>query len=190
MPKSVVTLYDNPAGKLADFDFAWLRVTAKGQTNSAAALAFEKLTLRTFEAGAPWDKRAWKSELLLPAGAPDILDEPRTLFERIDTMMPPQGRRDLGMVLTFWTPATPTLHRAWEQVRAFVRTSLVDERGLPVLVVQHAPHLAGQVTPPHIHALVSARRLTFDLGAFTELEGDTAQLELFEEWSEFRAAAT
>lgn len=188
MPKSSIALYDNPAGKQVDWDFAWLRTSAKGQSNSAAALAFEKLTLSTFSPSAPWDRRAWKSELLLPAGAPDILDEPRLLFERVDATIPAQGRRDLALVMTFWTPSTPTLHQAWETVRSFVRAKLVDGRGLPALVVQHAPHLAGQTTPPHIHAVVSARQLTFDLGAFAELEGDTAQLELWEEWSAFKAS--
>lgn len=177
-----IKMFENPQGKMADWDFGWLRTEAKGAKNSAAALAFNKLTLGQHKPGASWERRCWKAEILLPAGAPDLLDNPQLLFERIDATMPAEGRRDLALVLTWWTPGARSLHAAWEEVRSFVRKQLVDARELPALLVQHAPHAAGQTTPPHIHAVVGARRLTFDLAAFTELEGDAAQTVLWEEW--------
>lgn len=185
--KKVAALFANPAGKLPDWDFGWLRHKMKGETNSVAALALQKLTLGIPDAQASWQRRCWKAELLLPPAAPDILDDAKTLFERIDITLPLHGRRDLALILTWWTPEARALHTEWERVRSFVRQKLVNERHLPALLVQHAPHAAGQATPPHLHAVVSARQLSFDLGAFTDLEGDAAQTILWDEWRAFIA---
>lgn len=169
-------LYLNPEGKLGDFDFGVLRTNYNGRENSVLAYARGKLELCA------------RSEVLLPADAHDALADSTEIWRNYEAARL-SGQRDLATCVTLYLPGTRTLHGVWEEVRCFARDQFVEAHGLPVLVVLHAPGLAGSPHAPHAHLMVAARRLhAWGWGEFSELCCDRAQGEIYTAWTAHRRA--
>lgn len=169
-------LYLDPLGKMNDFSFGVLRSSFSGRANSVLDYADTKLRLCT------------RSEVLLPPDAHDGLLAPTGLWRSYESAMLP-GQRDLATCVTIYLPDARTLHSAYEEVRSFARQALVAEHGLPVMVVLHAPGLAGSAHDPHAHLVIAARQLrSWGWGAFSALVRDEAQRELFDAWTAHRKA--
>lgn len=150
-------LFLNPLGSYPNFTFGVLRRQYNGKTNSAAEFARLKLhPVSMPAASAPFAPTAARWECLIPPGAGDEYLDPERLFESYDANALP-FRTGLLAYITFRFPHLDRLHAAFEQVRAYARAKLVLERQLPVLAIQHAPHLVGSPNAHHVHLLVLAR---------------------------------
>ena len=153
-------LYLNPLGNYPNFTFGVLRREFRGRRNTT--LEFARLKLHPIDApapGAPFSPTAARWEVLLPPKASDEYRDPEFLFSSFDSH-PLETRNGLLTYITFRFPDVDRLHVAFEKVRAFARARLVLERQLPLLAVQHAPHLMGSPNPHHLHLLLLPRVLS------------------------------
>lgn len=156
-PHSWLALIGDPPGSAETrIMFGNLRLTYRGWHNSAAAFAAAKVGVGLPPDADPWSVGAARAEVLLPRDADDRFADPRTLMEEIDAAAP--GPKPTLLTYVTITFDTPRLHEQYELVRAYVMAHLVYGLGNAVLAVQHAPHLAGYDTPPHVHLL--ARRVS------------------------------
>ncbi len=158
-------LYLNPAIEgfeaASGYTFGVLRRTFRGRTNSAAEFCRLKAqpTPPAEKATAiPWPVTAEKIEVLLPTGADDRFLDPRLLVEEIDARSVESGQALLTYV-TLGFPDVCRIHEAWEKTRAFVRSSFVRRRKLPVILVLHVPARAGSDGDVHCHLLISPRQM-------------------------------
>lgn len=141
-----------------------LRPNYRGHTNTACAFGRAKLQVVPPVSGDPWEVTAARAEVLLPVGADDRYLCPRELIEAVDA----HEREPKPALLAYATLTWPTgrLHEQYEPVRQ-VFAGLVRLHGCPVLLVQHAPHLARSSNQHHCHALIVPRRLSsLGFGAF------------------------
>ena len=181
-------LFLNPEGPLDNFVFGVLRRNFKNQLNTASAFAQAKLKPVVPEGDPvpPWATTAYRQEVLLSAGADDGFRAAERLFEHFDSTAL-EWQKSLVIYLTLSFPEPRRMHEDFEQARAFVKGELVERRGLPTLLVQHAPFLVGSTNPPHVHVLALARRLT-SLGFADYVEDiskDAGQRLMYEAWQQF-----
>ncbi|NIJ35301.1 hypothetical protein [Sphingomonas oligoaromativorans] len=158
-------LYLNPAVEgfeaVPGYTFGVLRRTFRGRTNSAAEFCRRKAQPIPPAGGATsalWAVTAEKIEVLLPAGADDRFLEPRLLTEEIDARSV-ESEQALLTYVTVSFPNVRRVHEAWETARAFARSSFVQRRTLPVILVLHVPARAGSDRDVHCHLLISPRQL-------------------------------
>ena len=131
-----------------------------------------------------WEPTAARWEVVLPAGAADMMSDPRTLLETFERQAA-AGQKDLAVVLKLSFPDTRSLHEPWERSRAFAKELFVDQHGLAALLILHVPALSGAKSPapPHIHVIVPAKVLVpFGFGSFCDLLCDAAQCEIADAW--------
>ena len=153
-------LYLNPLGNYPNFTFGVLRREFRGRQNSVLEFARLKLHPINLPApGAPFSPTAARWEVLLPPKAGDEYRDPQFLFSSFDKH-PLETRNGILSYITFRFPDVDRLHVAFEKVRAFARAKFVLERQLPLLAVQHAPHLMGSPNPHHVHVLLLPRVLS------------------------------
>lgn len=132
------------------------------------------------------ERKVLRAEVLLPRDVDDRFADPRTLMEAIDAAAP--GPKPLLLTYVTITFDTPRLHEQYELVRGYALAHLVHGLGNAVLAVQHAPHLAGFDTPPHVHLL--ARKVT-SLGIappLAVLSSDKGRSLVVDAFTAFRAA--
>jgi len=169
-------LFLNPVGKMTDFDYGVLRSEFHRRKNSTVAYAEGKLRLCA------------RSEVLLPQDAHDLFADPGELWRSFEAARLPD-QRDLATCVTLYLPQARTLHAAYEEVRAYARAEFAVARGLPTLLVMHAPGHAGSGNDVHAHLMVAARRLrAWGWGEFSDLCRDRAQGELHKAWLTHRAS--
>jgi hypothetical protein len=131
-------------------------------------------------------------EVLLPPRADDRFLDPFQLLAAFDAGAL-EWRTGLLIYLTLRFRDEDRLHAAYEEVREWVRSEFIGgerRRQLPVLLIQHAPHLVGSRNPHHVHALVCARTLTgLGFGPYCEdvLTEDGAQKIIYDSWIAHRA---
>jgi hypothetical protein len=141
--------------------------------------------------GERWRPTASRAEVLLPPGVPDCLLDPQRLVELYaDHLL--EWQTGLACV-TKITAKAPSLHEVWERARAYGRSAFCcgkKRRGLPVILVQHAPFLAGiDGSAPHVHVIALARRC-LPGGAFGALDYEVTSDEgLIPLYEEFKATA-
>ncbi len=158
-PHTWMPLFGEPPGRAGPrVMYGCLRPLFRGFANSAEAFAMAKVMAGAPADAAPWTLSAARAEVLLPADADDRMGDPRTLMERVDADLPANGKALLAYA-TF-TFDTTRLHTAWEEVRCFIRSFVVEPHDAATLLVQHAPHRAASANPPHVHALIVPRRVT------------------------------
>jgi len=104
------------------------------------------------------DTAAKVEVLLRPAIGEDYTD-PDFLVQSYEQKLPIDETAALAQV-TMRFPRATNLHAPWEQARCWLRSFYVQEHGVPVLAILHAPHLAGSDSPVHVHGLVLMRRLS------------------------------
>ncbi|WP_265571062.1 hypothetical protein [Sphingomicrobium nitratireducens] len=102
---------------------------------------------------------AERVEVLLPADAPQLYADVDFLVQNFEDGYPTDESLALAQVTLRFEEA-PNLHAPYEAARSWVRSEYVDSRGLPVILVLHAPFRKGSDNPPHAHAMVLPRRLT------------------------------
>lgn len=177
--------FANPLGSWPNFGFGVLRTRYLGtRANSAAAFARLKLRPGQPPAAPGWRATASRWEVLLPVRASDDFLEPQTLMERYEAAAV-SWRTGLLCCVTLKFPGTERLHASYEKARSFARTSFALNRELPVLLIQHAPHLSGSANPPHVHLLIVPRTLgPLGFGTYSdELTSDQGQKSVYDEWS-------
>ena len=132
----------------------------------------------------PWAPTAVRWDVLLPRSASDLMRDPAVLSRSFEATAPPT-QASLMLHLKVEARSDQPLHVAWELARRFAFAHLVDEHGLPVVIIQHHPGVTGhqQAGKPHSHICCLAR--TLDLhgwGATTGLAVDEARFPLAEAW--------
>lgn len=158
-------------------------------TNNAERFVWKKLhPTMTYTAAAAWTPCCWRSDVLLPPGAPDIYDDAHRLTQQFEGRASP-AIKDLIVMTTFRFPDTSSLNANWERVRAFARQRLAIERRLPVVLAMHNPRAAGGANAAHIHVMALARQL--DGAGFgtvaRELTNDQGRDVLAGEWVDWTA---
>lgn len=132
---------------------------------------------------------AAKVEVLLPADAPEEYGEVAFLVRRYEEKLPPDENTAYGQV-TLRFPDARNVHHPHEVARAWVRSFFVDDPkvAVPVVLVVHAPHLAGSDSPTHVHALVLPRQLRWFGWAnmAADLANDEGQARALASWIQFR----
>jgi hypothetical protein len=161
-----------------------LRKVYRGHANSAEAFIAAKLAV-----SASTDTlaiTALRAEVIVPSDADDVYADPHLLGRLIDHA----AARDkpTAALLGYWTVSEPDvahLHQQWRRGRAIVE-GLVDRFDVPMLVVQHAPSLAGNGNPPHLHVLAATRKLTVRgfSTSVTALIGDKARDVFVRAWND------
>jgi hypothetical protein len=103
---------------------------------------------------------AARVEVLLPADAAEEYTDIDFLVRRYQEKLPDDESTAYAQV-TLRFPDAANAHHPYEVARQWIRSFYVDrpEVGVPVVLVLHAPHLAGSASPVHAHALVLPRRL-------------------------------
>lgn len=138
--------------------------------------------------GERWRPTAARAEVLLPpGGVPDCLLDPQRLVELYAENLL-AWQTGLACVIKITSKAA-TLHEGWERARAYARSAFCcgeSRRGLPVILAQHAPFLAGMDgSAPQVHVIALARR-SLAGGAFGALDyevtSDEGLLPLYEEF--------
>ena len=135
-----------------------LRPTFRDHENSAAAFALSKIMVAA-PVGTPlWTQTAASSEVLLPEAACDRFTDARLLMETLDEERPEK----VNALLAYFTFTYPTdrLHAMREEVRAFLMKEIVERHDVATLLILHDPGRAASKNLPHVHALVTSRRLT------------------------------
>jgi hypothetical protein len=137
-----------------------LRRTYNGRANDV--VEFVRSKLHPVDAPAPgqlWKSTAVRSEVLLPpGGGSDHFLDPKTLTERYAEQLL-SWQTSLLSVIKITLDST-TLNEPWSLVHAWTHSSICRARGLPVILVQHAPFLAGvEGVASHLHVLILSRRM-------------------------------
>jgi len=183
-------LYENPEGKMGNFDFGLLKKMSKGVPNTAEAFVRSKLR---HEEG-PLDEATFRRDavgnaFLLSPACPDLIARPGLFWPALDSDVWTDDQH-LAIAVTLWFPQTSSQHLAMRAATSFAQTNLADKRGLCVQVVAHAPHRIGLGGDFHVHLVVSARTAVVGgLGKFArDLLGHGGQSLLYAEWVSFLAA--
>ena len=132
--------------------FRYIRYYWKGDgpRTGITAAVLRKLT--------PAGHQAARHDLLLPESAPGEYAQLSYLLERYDATQPAVEKNGYAQFTLDLSPDRP-LHASWEHVRSWAYGYFVRQFQLAVLMVMHAPYLAGSANDPHIHLVVPARRL-------------------------------
>lgn len=172
------------------FTFGVLRREFAGLVNDTVVFGWSKLhPIRPVADPAKPGQRIWqptaaRHDVLLPALAPDLMRDPRRLFETFEEQAVVR-QDDLAVTIKLTFDNTLALHSCWERARAFARTHLVVAHGLPTLIVLHVPSCSGMRQPsaPHIHLVTLSRTLdAHGFGAFCRIARDEAHPVLAEAW--------
>jgi hypothetical protein len=135
---------------------------------------------------------AAKIEVLLPGDAPQDYADVDFLIRHYEMSLSPEETTAF-IQITIRFGDSPNLHRPYEAARAWLRSFYASEEGhgVPVLLILHAPHLAGSSADGHVHAIVFPRRLSrFGwTGGALELGSDGAAIKARVAWGAFRNAA-
>lgn len=129
---------------------------------------------------------AAKVEVLLRPEIGEDYTEPDFLVQSYEQKLPIDETAALAQV-TMRFPQATNLHAPWEQARSWLRSFYVQEHGVPVLAILHAPHLAGSDSPVHVHGLVLMRRLSpFGwMNVHRELASDAGFAAAQASWEQF-----
>jgi hypothetical protein len=178
-----IKLFHDGGGRHENFSFTRAYWPAEGERESIAGLIARKLHPVRSPDGENLGSAA-KVDLLLPAAAPQEYIDIGHLICRYEATLPTHEPNAFAQV-TIRFPGAINLHHPWEMVRAWVASFYADR--VPVIMVLHAPHLAGSPNPGHVHCVVLPRRLG-PLG-WAEMERDIAcdvgQREAYRSWTTF-----
>lgn len=184
-------LFDNPLGSYPDFVFGILKQSYGGHRNNVLEFATRKLRPVEGRGGDgkpdPEAITAHRFGAVLPEDAPDVFDDIFELLPAIqEAALPHEPALLIYVTLSF--SETRRLHTGWEEARAFALEAFAHARQLPVALVQHAPGRVGSNNPPHVHLLVSPRRLTgMDFAGYAvDISCDEGQKLIYDEWLAFR----
>lgn len=179
-------LFQNGAGKVSGVAYGVLRARYNGVANSVSSYVAGKLavpdpTAKEWNIGRRYD-------IVMPRNSPDIWWAPAALWRAYDAACVPQ-QRDLAIALTCYGDDGLPVHQSWEQVRAWARAALVEERQLAVTLILHLPSAAGSANTPHVHLIASARQaLGWGFGGFAKETNDEGVRQLADCFADHRKA--
>jgi hypothetical protein len=177
------------AGTFPNFSFIKYYWAGEGQRGWIASRIEKKLNPGSGLDGEPSDMEATKSELLVPAFAPDAYADLGLCLYSYDRSFS-AAETNAYVQLTFSFPEAMNTHHCYEMVRSFVRAELVDglHRNLAVLLILHKPQESGSLNDPHIHACVLLRRLNqLGWGPYDKsLPTDAGNRDIYEAWVAFK----
>lgn len=176
-------------GLFRNFSFIKWYWVGTGPRGSIASQIEKKLAPGSGLGGEPSDLEAAKSELLVPAFAPESYADLGLCLYSYDRSFS-AAEANAYVQLTFTFPEAMNMHHCYEMVRAFIRAEIVDkpERNLPVVLILHKPQESGSLNDPHIHACALLRRVN-QLGwcAYDRsLPTDQGNREIYEAWVAFK----
>lgn len=179
------SIYTTPV--LPDLTVGVLRREFSSRINSSAEFTRKKLHPAVCDSDAPlarWNPSCHRTEVLLPAAAPDLLADPEWLMQHYERAeLHDQPALLLAVKLTQLEPGP--LHVHWERSREFARSEFVERRALPVVLAMHIPSLSPSRKPakPHVHVLVLARTLgEHGFGALEQLDGHRMRESVADAW--------
>jgi hypothetical protein len=164
--------------------FGVLRRHFSDRTNDVAAYVASKLA-PALPADESWRITAARADTLIPVGVPDIFINPLQLATSFAANLP-AGQNSLLICLKVILDDSHPLHEGWERCRAFTKSILVEQHGLPTVLALHDPSAAGLLNPnpPHIHLMSFARRLApRGWAERTSLARDEAHAVLADAWN-------
>lgn len=129
-------------------------------------------------------------QVILPPGAPDLLMNPQTLWNTVDTETDWEGEPHMMAVPTIWLPHLRSEQWALRHVGAFAQVELADRYGVAVHLIAHSPARIAHSADFHVHLLCTARQVKASgLGRFVhELLHDGCQTRAKLRWDEWWAA--
>lgn len=132
-------------------------------------------------------RSAAKMEVLLPPDAPEEYVDVDRLVTRYEEALGDNAETAIAQV-TLHFPDAPNLHSRYEESRAWVRSHFVLGMGLPVILVLHAPYLAGSDAPGHVHALVLTAKLSrFGwIGIDDKVASDAGRKAALRSWEKYQ----
>jgi hypothetical protein len=177
------------AGDDLDGSFGIIPCTFKDRPNRMVDVVHRRLVQFGRPMIEPWVPTCTRFDVILPPHAPDACHDPHTLARLIDAQRIPD-QQDLAILITLRFEHHALLHRAWELARGFSLQCLATERDTPVVAAMHVPQVAGRRHKPHIHLIVSARRILGSNCAdfVTDLLCADAKANAAKLWSDWRAA--
>lgn len=143
----------------ADDDFTFARFNWETGNGDREPIAPKILAKRRPGHQDAAEDSAERVEVLLPAEAAQIFADPDFLVDDYERNLAANARLAYAQVTVRFKDAF-NLHFPYETARTWVRSEYVDSRGLPVILVLHAPFRKGSDNLPHAHAMVLPRRLT------------------------------
>ena len=169
----------------AELGFGVVRRTLAGKTNDAREFVWKKLhpVRRSASWTEAWRPSAARSDVLLPAAAPDALSDPFALCRAYEEASW-STVKDLVIVITFRL-GDGRLHTQFEHIRSFVRHAFCEQRQLPAILALHTPRASGVDRAAHVHVMVLPRRLGEGFGTFadTNLCSDRGAPLIAAEWA-------
>lgn len=106
----------------------------------------------------PWHPTCYRWDVLLPPHASDEYLDPERLCRTYEAQAF-SDLQDLVVMATLRFPNADRLHTTWEDLRAFARNRLCEQRSLAVVAAMHLPIQVGSTNPPHIYLMALAREL-------------------------------
>lgn len=175
--------HGQPGDPVSSARFYWPAGTGPRESIAERFLAKR----RPAGAESPVDTAA-RVEVLLRGDVPQDYTDPDLLIESYMSKLPLDEVAAFAQV-TLSFPRATNLHYPWWQVCTWARDYWVRPSGVPVVVVQHAPFLAGSDAPVHVHCLVLMRTLSpFGwLGMQRQLAGDAGLAAAEASWAEWIA---
>lgn len=161
-----------------------------GRENSASSFVRQKLYPVDAPPGGAWEPpfTCFRYDVLLPKGGVDAFMCPERLLEAYERHLF-SWRQGLLCVLKVDQPISEPLQASYERIRDAARQSFALKRNLPVVLVAHAPFLAG-ASPvnrgPHCHVIALTAELSI-LGFTTtndEITSDAGHLVLYREFQD------
>lgn len=182
--KAELRLFHDGGGRQENFSFTRAYWVGEGERESILDRINKKLDVIRSETGEVL-ARAAKVDLLLPPVAPQEYMDIEHVVRRYEETLPPHELNAFAQV-TIRFPDVPNLHQPWEMVRGWAKLHYAGR--VPVILVLHAPHLAGSPNPGHVHCIALCRSLTIMGWAHMEraIASDAGQREAHESWTAFQ----
>jgi len=190
-------MYMDPGGATPGFSYGVLRRVYRGQPCSVTASEFVRRKLYPIEAppAGDWTKpfSCCRWDVLLPPAGGDEYMAPQRLMEAYERHLLP-WRQGLLCTTKVLQPLSEPLQSSYERIRLAAREAFALRRNLPVILVAHAPFLAGVGAgerQPHVHVLgLPYERSLLGWGAPNdEVTSDAGHLALYEEFKAAGAVA-
>lgn len=152
-------------GNEPDFTSGRLQRVFDGRPNSLTGFVHDKLhPMKPMAEDTDSPERIWRPtarrhDVTLPDAAPEMYVDARLLIEAAEREMR-DDQYDLLVAVKLTFPKLAVVHQSWERGRLFART-LAIRYGVPVVVAQHVPALAGGKNPAlqHLHVMILPRKL-------------------------------
>lgn len=185
-PVPLKAFYDG-GGQHPEFGFARFYFASPGQPRESIVA---KILKKRRPAGAEaTDDTAAKVEALVTRDAPQDYADPDFLVRRYEEKLSSEETTAYAQVTLRFDGDILNLHHPWEVARSWLRSYYVDhDRGVPVVAILHAPHLAGSDNLVHCHAILLPKRLTrFGWGSMQrELTSDEGHRDAFASWQAYK----